>query len=305
MFSWFTGSEETKTDNNNDPNTTTTTTTTITATLSTTTTTTTDPVKPVIIKKDINDYQTQINETIQILNFEGANEKDWEIVSEQKGIKIFLKNVEENPIKSAKAHGIIKQSPQAIITVIEDLITYKEVDKMFQEGKVVEHFNELNEIIYSLYSSGYMLVANRDFCYFENRKKDPDGTITISCFSVEHPDCPEVDSVVRGHIFFSGWLLRPIKPTGTPEKVLKHANETWTETVFLAQVDPKGWLPIYLINQASQEVGSSIQNIRDFFKNKKAQQKQQQQQSNQATSEVANTTTTTPAAESNSSSWFW
>eukprot|EP01101_Sappina_pedata_P010122 TRINITY_DN6298_c0_g1_i1.p1 TRINITY_DN6298_c0_g1~~TRINITY_DN6298_c0_g1_i1.p1 ORF type:complete len:298 (+),score=127.14 TRINITY_DN6298_c0_g1_i1:75-896(+) len=242
-------------------------------------------------KRELSHYTDDVQKAIETLLNEAKQIEGWEVVNEQDDIKVYLKNEEENPIKSAKATGIVKKSPKEIVDVIQDMENYKKVDTMFQNGHTVEHFDKLNEILYANYSSGYMLVANRDFCYLENRLIHEDGTITIACFSVEHPDCPEIEGNVRGHIYFSGWLFRPFPAPA--DEVESSGSDVWTETVFLAQIDPKGWLPVMLINQASQEIGSSIANIRQFFESKRAEEEEKQKEQEGEK----------PAEESGS--WFW
>jgi len=232
-------------------------------------------------------FEDRVKETINVLRVESKKVDGWDLSSDQNNIKIYIKNSEENPIKSAKAIGIVKQSPKAIFDLLQDLIAYKEVDKMYQKGRAVETFDEQNEIMYAHYSSGIMLVSDRDFCYYEGRIHEEDGTILIACFSVDREDTPEIDGIVRGHIFFSGWLLRPIQPRCVKAKIPIYGTDKWTEATFLAQVGPKGWIPTWIVNQASQEVGSSIANIQTFFKNKRKPKNP----------ETETTTTST--------GWFW
>jgi len=62
--------------------------------------------------------------------------------------------------------------------------------------------------------------------------------------------------------------MRPVKPP-TQKDVEESGREMWSEAVFFAQVDLKGWLPIWLVNMMAGEVGGSIYNLRSYFERKR------------------------------------
>jgi len=213
----------------------------------------------------MDEYAKEIEECVRLLTLDAETNEGWDLISEKNDIKISIKNEESNPLKSGKAVGIVKRSVSDVFELLQGIDSYQEVDKLYESGRIVKTFDHNHEIIYALYGSGMIFVAKRDFCYLEARKHLDNGGKLIACLSVNRPDeCPEVDGVVRGHIFHSGWVLKPITPT--PEEAKESNCDQWSHATFLAQVDLKGWIPTWVVNQLTKEIGMGVQNIRDYFK---------------------------------------
>jgi len=223
----------------------------------------------------VDKYKEKIEATTAAVLREAYNDEGWDLIKDHKGLKIQLRSEENNPIKSAKARSVIPFSPTELFDVLQGLDTYGEVDKLYVGGRVVEHIDETHEILYAIYSAGIILISNRDFLYLESRRHDEDGTKLIICFSVERDDVPEVEGNVRAHIFYSGWILKPYKPTPQERKKFKYGSEseTWCDCLFIGQIDVRGWVPAWIVNQMSKECGSILTNLRKYFQKRKEKEK--------------------------------
>lgn len=197
----------------------------------------------------------------------------WKKVKEKRGITVHLSHEEGNPIKAGKARGLIPGSPKLLLRILQSLDYYPQIDPLYTGGRVVDQFSDRqHEIIYASYSSGFNLVVSpRDFLYLEGRRDFEGDTKVIACISIERDDVPHVKGHVRGHIFESGWVIAPCQPT---EAEIKAAgltgveSDSWCDCLFLAQVDIKGWIPTWLVNRLSGELGDALHRLRKFIKEK-------------------------------------
>jgi len=201
---------------------------------------------------NIDYYKDQIEENIRILESEAFNDDGWKVSKEKEGFTAFLKEDPSTPIKSAKARGILKEHPDLVYPFISGL-EEPNIDKHFVKGRDIHKFDEHNEIVYARYNAGVALVADRDFVYFESRKNKENGEKIVICFSIDRKDVPDVPDVVRAHIYYSGWVLRPLN------------DGTECHATFSAQVDPKGWIPHKLVNFFSGEIAKTMWNIQKFL----------------------------------------
>jgi len=214
-------------------------------------------------------YSKKIEELYIEIEKECENHQGWELIKDHDGVRVWTKIEENSPIKCAKANGIVQISPDDIYKILAGMTDYhKETDKFFKGGRELQVFDENHSIVTCRYSAGVMLISDRDFVFLEARKHYPDSSKTIANFSVDHPDAPEVSGVVRAHIYKSGWVIKPYTPS--EEEAKKSGVAIWTEATFIGQVDIKGWLPVWVINMLSSEVGGSIYNVRTYIEKKKS-----------------------------------
>eukprot|EP01087_Luapelamoeba_hula_P021552 TRINITY_DN7565_c0_g1_i2.p1 TRINITY_DN7565_c0_g1~~TRINITY_DN7565_c0_g1_i2.p1 ORF type:complete len:269 (-),score=67.01 TRINITY_DN7565_c0_g1_i2:105-875(-) len=185
----------------------------------------------------------------------------WKRVLDKKGVTVDVKYEEGVPIASARAKSIIKAPVADVYKFTQSIEFLNDIDPLYMHGRVVETLDENHDILYSAYSCGVFILANRDFIYYEGRKHNEDGSKIVTCFSIERDDVPPVKGFVRGHIHYSGWVLRPIN------------DGKETQATFSAQADPKGWIPHKLVNFFSGEIAKTMWNIQSFLEKGHAKSK--------------------------------
>jgi len=72
---------------------------------------------------------------------------------------------------------------------------------------------------------------------------------------VELDSIPDSPDYVRASINASGYIYRPVK--GDPTKCFVQ---------YVVNVDPKGWLPYWMVNLAASDQGSNVKNLQQYFK---------------------------------------
>jgi len=235
----------------------------------------------------VEQYQARIEEIIETMIRESKTDEGWEEISTNNDITVWTKNQEDNQTKSGRAKGRIKTSVLDVFSVLQGVEIYHEVDPLYQNGRVVREYDKNHVILHAVYSTGVILVSNRDFCYLEARRHYEDGTKILACFSIEDPECPEIEGNVRGHIFYSGWVLKPFNPP--KEEIQKDGSSEWCDASFLGQIDLKGWIPTFVINQCTSEIGNSIENIRKYYERKEQEKLGLQPKTNQEEEETEET----------------
>ncbi len=132
----------------------------------------------------------------------------------------------------------------------KDLAARQVWDSSLVEYKLVEPVNDKIEIIFSSYSAGVPLVANRTFVVARTYWKQPDGSIVYIGTSINHDKGVQSPDDVRGTstVYFE-----------------------WTETAkgtrvrqFLA-ADARGSLPAFVINSVKTKTAQQLAAIRKVF----------------------------------------
>eukprot|EP01038_Epipyxis_sp_PR26KG_P016207 gene16207-22043_t len=116
--------------------------------------------------------------------------------------------------------------------------------------RVVEVIDNFNDVIHMKLEPIFTYPtwsAPRDFCLMRYWKDNSDGSYLICLDSTTHNDCPLVTGYVRGDLH-AAYLITPPKsrPMGVQTKGMIAENEDEESTecllVFIAQMDPKGWV---------------------------------------------------------------
>jgi len=196
--------------------------------------------------------------------FENKDE-GWKPVKVKHGVQLNSKSTEESAIHRFNGRCIVECSDiDWLFKAVAGIVYMKELDPSTVTCTILHSFDEDHDIIYIRYTAGVPLVSDRDFVYLENRKQLDDGTKLLVGYSVEDPDDKHTSDCVRGVVHVSGYAMRPGKEPGT------------IEVLYQLQIDPKGWLPIWLVNMLFLD--NSIQvfdNMRNLIKKHKKEGKEE------------------------------
>jgi hypothetical protein len=106
------------------------------------------------------------------------------------------------------------------------------VDRLYT-NHVLSRESEWDYVLYQAFDLP-ATFASRDYVYHGQVSQTEAGVVTLSMQSIEHADAPETVGV-RAKLINSRYVLTPIDGGGTRVEV---------EIV----TDPKGWMPIWLVN---------------------------------------------------------
>jgi len=175
---------------------------------------------------------------------------DWVLFGEKEGVKMY-ENSKNHPTLKALM-GIIKLPHNALTTVkaLQGFEHVKHYDDKFKKGEVIKDIDPNHQILHAVYSSGSILVSDRDFVFLESRI-ERSGNIYILDQSIELKEVPEVYGVTRGHLHYVGW-------------VVKHIDDNNCELTYLGLVDPKGWVPHAIITSVGGDEIMIVVNVKNY-----------------------------------------
>mmetsp|Transcript_31298 Transcript_31298/g.30959 ORF Transcript_31298/g.30959 Transcript_31298/m.30959 type:complete len:206 (+) Transcript_31298:26-643(+) len=173
------------------------------------------------------------HELLDLIN----GQREWEHLGEDNGVESD-RIMTESGIQLIKAIGLINRTPQQIVDVICDYQHKSEWDDMCVESLMVQEFDPNYRVLYQRFWAPWP-ISHRDFV-FASKVSNIGEDIIIVAKSVETELAPEKSGVVRGSINTSGFYLQKL-------------GENLTRLTYLVSVDPKGSLPLWVVNQLGKK----------------------------------------------------
>eukprot|EP01112_Ceratiomyxa_fruticulosa_P022973 TRINITY_DN859_c0_g1_i2.p1 TRINITY_DN859_c0_g1~~TRINITY_DN859_c0_g1_i2.p1 ORF type:complete len:230 (-),score=36.43 TRINITY_DN859_c0_g1_i2:144-833(-) len=170
-------------------------------------------------------------------------------------IVLFDRSVETSSIRGLKAVGTVPAPQKAVFDLLTDTNTKNRVvwDEGLLEYKVVNVLGENVMITKTQYSAPFP-VHNREFLQLRTHKFDPStNSYYVIHSSINYPVEPVSKGCVRA-FSVSCYSIRP-----------RPDNPEHTILTLLAQVDPKGNVPGFVVNLGKGKGAQAIQTIRKVF----------------------------------------
>ena len=136
-----------------------------------------------------------------------------------------------------RAQGIVRASPEDILTLFEDNSRVSEYNQFFAEGKVLETVADDTQVIWAS-APPIFPFKPRDFCTVVHFRRLKDGTIVVLNRATTHPEAPETKQFVRGEVLIGANIIQPIPNDPSSSRF-----------TMLTQIDPGGFSPPIVINQ--------------------------------------------------------
>ncbi|KAK9917989.1 hypothetical protein WJX75_000296 [Coccomyxa subellipsoidea] len=200
------------------------------------------------------------------------NEGNWEPIGKKKDVKMY-KEIAQPPEKMNKTRGIgiIAAPPELVAGVVAD--EYEAWDDTMKDLKTLTSERDpatgaLVEICWSRYCLQVPLLKDRDFLYREVTQKLPNGVFIIYGQSLSQEEeqqvegVPCIKGVIRGEMGASGWVIAPVNGGAA------------SSITYVALTDLKGKFPPALVNQFTQDVPLTINDVRRVVMKKLASQQQ-------------------------------
>ena len=184
-----------------------------------------------------------------------ADEPEWELVSEDDGIKVWQQEVPDSSQVRFRGRSKLKVGLKQILAVLQDWKRKTEWMQNCVENKPLRFLGVGQRVVYNRTASGFPLISDRDVVVRSNlRILDNKRGLEIMVADVKDDMGPEVDGVVRMADLSLRWKLLVISPTET-------------DVTYEVQADPGGSLPMWLVNLASKKIPhNTIANLRKQVK---------------------------------------
>ena len=179
---------------------------------------------------------------------------DWELISDEDGIKVMMKDVEGRSLPIFKGEGNVNENLYEILGVLRDINKGKEWMHSCKESKLIKAFGDKKFLVYNVTDAPWP-VSDRDVLVESVANFDKaTQTVTIIMNSTESPDIPEVDGMVRMPRLYGKFTLKSI-------------SDQVTFVTYEIDADPGGMLPHWLVRMASKDIPYiTLTNLRDRVK---------------------------------------
>jgi hypothetical protein len=177
-------------------------------------------------------------------------DEPWEQVSDQKGIVVDRRKVEGSKLKEFRGRGVVDAPLASLLSVFNDIDKGTEWMDSCSSSSLVEDRGERSKIAYNRTRAPWP-VSDRDVVLSNTVTFDErEGVVRIEVTSVDHPNMPPVNGVVRMPSLRGHWYLWAEPDGKTRVEYQVHAN-------------PGGALPNWLVNYVSKELPfKTIQGLR-------------------------------------------
>lgn len=171
-----------------------------------------------------------------------ARGADWELLSEDEGIRVWKKQIEGSDFVAFRGRGIIKAPILNVAAVIRDADRETEWMENCVDGKTLRFLSATDAIVYNRTGSPAPLISDRDTVLKSVTTVMPkDKTVLIEFSQVEDPKMPPKEGVVRMPVLKGHWKLRQVGAYAT-------------ELEYQVLADPGGSLPAWLVNLVSRKM---------------------------------------------------
>jgi hypothetical protein len=203
-------------------------------------------------------YQILSNQIINDLLSKARDENGWNQITEKSNVKVIQKNYPDSCISVNKGECIFNLPLDIIKEFLMNFENNKLWDPLFQSGENHVLKNEFNQSIHLSYykTISYLTIWPRDFFVLKTSSLLNDGSVVIAAKSIKDSIHFKHDqSCVQGDVLLSGFLLTPI-------------DMFTTKVTYVLQVNPCGWIPSNIVNDAIKNHPLALLKIRKILTEK-------------------------------------
>mmetsp|Transcript_56539 Transcript_56539/g.89791 ORF Transcript_56539/g.89791 Transcript_56539/m.89791 type:complete len:330 (-) Transcript_56539:68-1057(-) len=194
-----------------------------------------------------------------------ADQPGWKQVSNMFGPKTtkkFMKAQEGSPLIMIKGVSPINTKAIDVFKFFSEPEVWNDAmkisDVLFMGGKILEVFDAHHIACHAQFRTPPG-ITNRDFCFSGLHAMFDEQTAVSIAASLQRADCPPAKSewkFVRGEILTSGYIARD------------STDGKGCELTYIVQVDPKGWLPSWVVNIVASDQADNVTRIAKHFATK-------------------------------------
>ena len=143
----------------------------------------------------------------QLPQFNEFMDNKWLSWMEDKEFKLVYRD-EESGIRSIKSETVINTNSKTVFDFVKDLSNKHKYDSTFEKSLIHEKIDDNFSIVY-LKHKGLLIVSPRDFVNLVYSNYTEDKSIYLIT-STKDEMLPEYKGIVRGEIFYAGFLVDKI-----------------------------------------------------------------------------------------------
>ena len=170
--------------------------------------------------------------------------KEWKKVSDDDGVIVHINETGHSQIVRVKTEVTINSSLALIQSILDDVDHRHEWVPFLETSRVLKPFSPFEKLEYSIFY-GPWPASDRDFVYRITLYKQNDQQVSYSMISEPDPIMPEQKDKVRAQLIESYYTLTALNDQQTHVELIFHA-------------DPKGWVPVWIVNIIQRVLPSLI-----------------------------------------------
>jgi len=192
-----------------------------------------------------------------LVEYGNLSDDTWNLIDEQEGITLWEKTLPPNsPSHLVRAVATLDVPPEILAEFVQETSVEKRLvwDPEVLVYDIKQRVDDEIEIVHQAFKAPFP-VASRDFCAIRCTKSK-DGVIYVFGCSIEHDSVPETKDHVRGNAIMSGYIFKPINRN----------DVNTTQIIHAVQLDPRGWIPAFVVNLSKNKPLDRLKQIIACFK---------------------------------------
>jgi len=214
------------------------------------------------VERDTKSFSKVVQHLVDISLSDG-----WTPIKTVHGVDCSYKKTEDSPYVLVKGEGTIDARIEKILEFLSVPDNMYILDPMLTDVRIVEKVDSASHV-FQFKAKMPPMVTNRDFVFqsWDGMWKTDSPRIAVSVGeSIVHPDAPEESGYVRGNILVSGYVATEIPDRPSQCKI-----------VYLLQADPKGWLPVWVVNLLAGDQAMNVVRLIQYFEEHPSQEEDEQ-----------------------------
>ncbi len=168
-----------------------------------------------------------------------AQQVEWQLIRDESGIQLYSTSVESSPVNKVRASVVIDVPLSDVVGALNDVDFYLRWVPYLQQAKRLTDDSPQGYLIYNYFDAPWP-AHDRDYVYRVKLTQDAHSAI-YRLHSEESELMPPQKHVVRAELIECQYQLTALNPQQTQVEIIYH-------------IDPKGKLPLWVINAVNKRV---------------------------------------------------
>lgn len=160
----------------------------------------------------------------------------WIRITKKDGIEIFTKQTSESPIQYLRAKGKVSAKVENICAIMRNVEHATDWTPNLVERSYVKNISDTEAILYDVSDMPWPVKDREMVLYHELSITDDKEFLVLNFKSIDEPSAKRDQDMVRAKVHHGEIRFKPVDG----------GSRTFIEMIIL--VDPKGSLPIWLVN---------------------------------------------------------
>ena len=175
----------------------------------------------------------------------------WQLIKNEKGIKVYKKADPKSKLLVFKGTGVINKELVYVLAVLADVKSLHKWIETVKRVEILEKRSNTELITYTITKAPWPLKDRDSVALGRVTFDKKNKWVHIRSRETKHRKKPVVERYVRVPYLRARWSFTPVK----------NGKATWAE--FTVQADPGGIIPSWVVNWVSKNVPyNSIENLR-------------------------------------------